>query len=338
MNTPWLCRAGALVIALQFAPPLSAATGSPVQDLVQQGQYAQALTAADAALAGSPKDPELRFLKGLALTELGRRAEAIEVFQALTSDYPELPEPYNNLAVIYAQQKDFEKARTALEMAIRTHPSYATAHENLGDIYSRLASEAYSKALQLDASNAAAQTKLALVRQLITTGSAPATAPQQVAAAVPAAAAKAEKPPAPVAMAKAPATVPSAPQAPSASAPQPAAASAEADAIKARVTGWAEAWSKKDVAGYLSYYAPSFAVPGGRSRAAWEAERRARVAKPGKISVDLEDIRVELNGDKATVRFRQHYSSFNFDASAAKVLEMTRHGGTWAISREVIGG
>jgi tetratricopeptide (TPR) repeat protein len=47
------------------------------------------------------------------------------VFSKLTEDYPELPEPYNNLAVLYAQQKQYDKARTALEMAIRIHPGYA---------------------------------------------------------------------------------------------------------------------------------------------------------------------------------------------------------------------
>jgi tetratricopeptide (TPR) repeat protein len=87
-------------------------------------------------------------------------------FPELTEDYPELPEPYNNLAVLYAAQADYERAKNSLEMAIRTHPSYATAHENLGDIYAKMASQAYDKALQLDKSNTSAQTKLALIRDL----------------------------------------------------------------------------------------------------------------------------------------------------------------------------
>jgi Flp pilus assembly protein TadD len=65
----------------------------------------------------------------------------------LIEDYPELPEPYNNLAVLYAQQKQFDKARTALEMAIRIHPGYATAYENLGDLHSRLASQGVRESL-----------------------------------------------------------------------------------------------------------------------------------------------------------------------------------------------
>ncbi|MBK5206948.1 MAG: tetratricopeptide repeat protein, partial [Polaromonas sp.] len=118
-------------------------------------------------LASKPRDPQMRFLKGVIQTETGKTSDAIATFTNITEDYPELPEPYNNLAVLYAGQSQFDKARAALEMAIRTNPSYATAHENLGDIYARLASQAYSKALQLDSSNATVQPKLALIHQLL---------------------------------------------------------------------------------------------------------------------------------------------------------------------------
>jgi tetratricopeptide (TPR) repeat protein len=100
---------------------------------------------------------------------MGRPAEAIAVFSKLTEDYPELPEPYNNLAVLYARQKQYDKARTALEMAIRTYPGYATAYENLGDVHANLASQAYDKALQLDPAKKIAQTKLFRLRELIST-------------------------------------------------------------------------------------------------------------------------------------------------------------------------
>ena len=94
-------------------------------------------------LKAHPKDARGRFLKGLILTEQNKRADAIAVFIGLVQDYPELPEPYNNLGVLYASQGEYDKARTALEMAIRTHPGYATAHENLGDIYAKMASQDY---------------------------------------------------------------------------------------------------------------------------------------------------------------------------------------------------
>jgi len=162
-------RALAIGLAIGFASPSFADNLPEVQRLIKQGQYPQAMEKVDAYLSSRPKDAQGRFLKGLIYTEMNKPAEAIGMFTKLSEDYPELPEPYNNLAVLYAQQKQYDKARTALEMAIRTHPSYAIAYENLGDVYAKLASQAYDKALQLDNSNSATQNKLALIRDLITT-------------------------------------------------------------------------------------------------------------------------------------------------------------------------
>jgi tetratricopeptide (TPR) repeat protein len=103
------------------------------------------------------------------LMRQGKKDEAIKAFSDITQRFPALPEPYNNLAVLYADQGQFDKAKQALESAIKTHPSYATAHENLGDIYSKMASEAYGKALQLDTANARAQNKLLLIKDLLST-------------------------------------------------------------------------------------------------------------------------------------------------------------------------
>ncbi len=157
------------LIFLVCLPALVGASSEGWQDasqLFRQGRHTQALAKIDAYLAANPKDAQGRFLKGLILTELNRYQEAIKVFSDLTADYPQLPEPYNNLAVLYAAQGQYERAKQSLEQAIRTHPSYATAHENLGDVYAKMASLAYDKALQLDASNVSAQTKLALIREL----------------------------------------------------------------------------------------------------------------------------------------------------------------------------
>ena len=121
-----------------------------VQKLLAAGKNVEALQKADQFLSSKPRDPMMRFLRGISLSQAGRTPEAITAFTKLTEDYPELPEPFNNLAVLYAQQGQYDKARNALEMAIRTNPSYATAYENLGDVYAKLASQAYSKALQID--------------------------------------------------------------------------------------------------------------------------------------------------------------------------------------------
>ncbi len=141
---------------------------SDVNALLHQGKAPEALARADAYIAGKPRDPQMRFLRGVILTEQGKQAEATAAFTQLTQDFPELPEPYNNLAALYAAQSQFDKARAALEMAIRLNPQYATAYENLGDVYVRLAAQQYTKAQQFASSSASVAPKLALIRQLFT--------------------------------------------------------------------------------------------------------------------------------------------------------------------------
>lgn len=165
--------------------------GDEVARLYRQGNLVEALEQADAYLSRNPGDAQMRFQKGLILTEQKKTADAINVFSSLSKDYPDLPEPHNNLAVLYASQGEYDKARDALEAAIRTHPSYSTAHENLGDVYAKMASQAYGKALQLDKDNAAAQTKLSMIKDLFTdksrgTNGASASTPVRAATPVPA--------------------------------------------------------------------------------------------------------------------------------------------------------
>jgi Flp pilus assembly protein TadD len=95
------------------------------------------------------------------------------VFRGLIEDYPELPEPYNNLAVLLAQRGEYENAKVALETAIRTAPDWAVPHENLGDIYARLAALEYAQAAKFDKANKTASAKLALVRDLLASAAPP---------------------------------------------------------------------------------------------------------------------------------------------------------------------
>ena len=119
----------ACMLTLMAATAAHADEYADVNVLVRSGKLAEALAKADQYLAGKPRDPQMRFIKGVIQTEAGKPADAINTFTQITQDYPELPEPYNNLAVLYASQSQFDKARAALEMAIRTNPSYATAQD-----------------------------------------------------------------------------------------------------------------------------------------------------------------------------------------------------------------
>lgn len=342
-SRPWLA-AVALAVLLPFAA--QADDYADVSKLIGARQYKEALAKADQFLSSKPRDPQMRFIRGVILSESGRNIEAISVFSKITEDFPELPEPYNNLAVLHASQNQFDKARAALEMAIRTNPSYATAHENLGDVYARLASQSYSKALQLDATNTAVQPKLALIRTLFNPdpkgqrGPAPGTPAAQVPP--PAVAATPTAPPAAVAAAPTPPVPPKAAQPAPAAAPVAVAASpgtaaaskaTQAD-VDAAVRRWAEAWSNKDMDAYLNAYAKDFDTPGKLSRQQWEEERRSRIVGKNKISVQLSDMTVMMNGNKASVRFRQAYSADSLNINSRKTLELVLSGDRWLIVRE----
>ena len=141
-----------------------ASDAADIGRLLQGGRLDEALARVDGSLVATPADAQLRFLRGVILTEARRGDEATAAFEQLSRDYPELPEPYNNLAVLHAAAGRYEQARAALEQAIRLNPGYATAHENLGDVQARLAAASYERAQQLDAGNRTAGTKLAAMR------------------------------------------------------------------------------------------------------------------------------------------------------------------------------
>lgn len=339
-------------IAALFAGSLAIA--GPLEDraeaanLYRAGKIDAANTKINAFLAAQPKDPQGRFIKGLILTEQKKISEAIQVFTSLTEDFPELPEPYNNLAVLYASQGNYDKAKAALELAIHTHPSYATAHENLGDIYAQLARRAYDKALQLDKNNSAAQAKLAMVKDLFSAGApkpAPAgspaqTAPTQVAAATPAKTAPDKAAPAPKTAEPAKVDKPAAkaePKAVPAKTEPVKAAGNDESQVTAAVNAWAQAWSSKDVAGYLASYAPEFDTPDGLSRKAWEQQRKERIERPKSISVEVKINKVSLNGNEATVSLRQSYKSDTLKSNTGKTLKLVKSGDKWLIRQERAG-
>lgn len=329
-----------LVAVLVFVPQSYAQTDElqDVNQMLKLGQFDQALTRVNSYLSTRPKDARGRFLKGLILAEQNKPSDAIQVFSALTKDFPDLPGPYNNLAVLYASQGQYDKARDALEQAIRTHPSYATAHENLGDIYAKMASQAYDKALQLDKGNSTAQSKLNMIRDLF---------PADPRSARPAATAASKGvAPTKVAAAPAPAYDPTkvAPTPPPGNAnsvakPTGSTGAPTADEVMVSVNAWAKSWSDNDIPGYLAAYAPNFRTPRGESRAAWEGERKLRVAKPRQIEVVIESPKVEFSDNgRATVTFRQVYRSDVLNAINTKTLVMTKAGDKWLIQQERSGG
>ena len=297
--------------ALFTAPVLAATPVEQAQAQLSSGDLQGALTTLNKYLAGAPQDAEARFTRGLVLVKLNKTEDAIKVFADLTRDYPQLPEPYNNLAVLYAQQGDYEKARDALEAALATHPAYATAHENLGDIYAALAGAAYNRAATLDANSQSVRYKQNLISQLDTGIAATASAaPKPAVVAAPAATASAD-------------TMPG--------------ASADAAAINAVLLTWAKAWSSRDVSGYLAHYDANFVPEGGLTRATWEKQRRDRITRPSRIVVRAANpVVVKVGDDRVRVNFLQEYQSDSFSDQVNKTLEFKSNAGGWKIVREFI--
>ena len=331
----------ALVLVFASLGPVSANMLAEAQDLFEAGKHEQAMSRVNDYLRTQPKSAEARFLKGLILVERGESAEAIDVFTSLTKDYPELPEPYNNLAVIHAAEGDYDSAREALQAALKTHPSYATAYENLGDIYAKLASEAYQQALELEKQDRGKlKVKLSLIGDLFTDESK--AKPQVVAAAKPVQPAAR---PTPIVKKSEPiktvATKP-VPVKPVITRPvaisKPLQSMPDAD-HKALITqamqSWASAWSAQDVDAYLSHYAETF-KPATGSLSKWRMQRHIRLAKPAYIRIALDELKLlTLSKNRARIEVVQTYESNTYKDQSRKRFDLLLVNGQWKINREV---
>lgn len=137
------------------------------EKLYNAGKKTEALAIANKVLTEKPSDPQMRFLKAVILTEQNKTNEAIEIYTGLMRDFPELPEPYNNVAVLYNLKGQPELSKVALESAIRNNPGYAVAHENLGDIYIQLATASYKNAQKLGINSSSLKAKLLRTESVI---------------------------------------------------------------------------------------------------------------------------------------------------------------------------
>ncbi|MGB7816126.1 MAG: tetratricopeptide repeat protein [Methylotenera sp.] len=309
-----------------------------ISQMAEQGQQAAALDRINAYLAANPRDAQAMFMKGIILAESGKRDDAVKTFTDLTEKYPNLPEPYNNLAVLYADAGQYDKAKKALEAAIKTHPSYATAHENLGDIYARMASEAYDKALQLDNGNARAQSKLSMIKDLFSTGNKTTLAAKsnEVSKSEAGKLTKTGTFPIRPADKKTEPVKPAADIKPATDIAAANVAANEEQNITDAVNNWAKAWSDKDVSKYLASYADSFKPVKGESRKAWEQTRRERISKPASINVGLANQKIMMDGNEnAKVSFRQSYQAGGKPIRTHKTLMLKKTNGVWLIEQEI---
>ncbi len=295
--------------------------------LFNSNKMAEAKQQVDAILEKQPGNPAVRFLQGRILGKQGKTKRAISVYRQLSRDHPGLPEPYNNLAAIYAAQGEYHEARDALLSAINTHPSYAAAYENLGNIYSKMAIIAYNRALELDKKQKPVKLQLAYIDRLVTIpGQPPATtltrAPTAKTVAVPVAKKTARK----------------ITRSPSPPAVEPGNEHQEAQKIIETLYAWSQAWSSQKPVDYLTFYAPDFRIPGNMSRKTWERLRKQRVKKPRFIKITIESPEVLfLDSNHARLSFYQDYHSDKFRDKIRKTLLLQKINTQWRIIEEIVG-
>ena len=122
------------------------AVPSDVEKLVKARKYPEAIELINTQLKKTPRNVQLRYVKARLQIELRDYDSAKKTLIEITQQFPELPEPYNNLAAISANQGKWIEARDYLELALKLRPSYSTAAANLGEVYVRLGAKAYEDA------------------------------------------------------------------------------------------------------------------------------------------------------------------------------------------------
>ena len=279
---------------------------SKLNKLIEEKNYIEAKKIVEQLLDSDKENPQLLFINGVLLSELDEIDKAINVFVSLTKSHPTLPEPYNNLAVLYAQSGNFDLARTALEKSIKTHPSYATAHVNLGDLYTRMASESYNQALQIDKSNKNAKTKLSLIKKLFNF--------QPIDKNIVLA--------------------------------QDTNKTQSFNEVKDKqedinekifemIENWKNAWMSQNFDQYIGHYSDNFKNNKGMDIEKWKQFRKPRIVNKPSINLKLENIEISKNKNLFSVSFIQIYQSGNIDSTTKKTLLIELVDGQLKIVNEI---
>jgi tetratricopeptide (TPR) repeat protein len=156
-------------IVLQKVPEPKNKNAIPedIYKLISDKKYPEAVKAIEAELKVNPRNVQLRFIRSRIEIETGNLPAAQATLLEITQQFPEIPEPYNNLAALEAESGRLEEAREYLELALKVQPSFTTAYENLGDVYTRLAARAYGKALSLDRKQIQNRRKMKLAEDIL---------------------------------------------------------------------------------------------------------------------------------------------------------------------------
>lgn len=301
-----------------FLTPVFSGDFEQANALYAKGELDLALEKVNALLAQQPKEAQARFLKALILTDQKKISDAVPILIGLTEDYPTLPEPYNNLAVLYALQQRYEEASAMLELVIHFHPDYTTAYENLGDIYAHLARRSYDNALKFDQSNTDISMKAVVIKRLF-----------EFENGAPSGLKKENLQP----------HIDKALRAISGAEDKSAINEAAQEQVRTMVNAWAQSWTGKQIEDFLAFYAADFAAPLSDRREEWARMRQLRESNPreGVITVRIVSIKINPAGREAFVIFRQSWLANEQKSENVKTFKLVKYGEKWLIHTEKIG-
>ncbi len=277
----------------------AAASIKQLQQLIAQQQFAAAVRSGEQLLRQNPGHIRGRFLTAYACQMDGRRERAIEHYRKLIDNNPALPEPRNNLAMIYLASGEHERASQLLVEAIHTHPSYATAYDNLNRIYNAIASQAYKRAVSDsdEISESPKEIKLSAIARLesVDLGLVEDDSGDE---------------------------------------PGLIEVANQETLLIESVKLWAKAWTDKDFAGYAGFYSSRHRAK-FETHEQWLAQRRTRILRPGEINVNVSDLRIKWRSDNsAIIDFTQAFESPRYSDRVVKRLGFERSGAQWKITEE----
>jgi len=291
----------------------TALAADSMQQLIGQKEYAKAVQTGEQLLRESPSQTDIRFLTAYAHQMAGNTERSIKLYEDLIRDEPDLPEPRNNLAMIYLAKGDYDHASELLVSAINTRNSYAIAYANLSQVYKGIASEAYRRAVS-QSSEPASYThdiELTAITWL-------------------------EIPDEEVQLASLAATKLETPSTVDTNDTEPSVvniANRETLLIE-KVKNWANAWSSKDFEKYAESYTPGFRSSFA-THSQWVTHRRSRILRPGSIKVDVSDFEIKhRSNDRLSIDFTQAFSSPGYSDKVVKRLDFARIGSQWKITSE----
>jgi len=287
-----------LFFSLFTGPVFAAGIIQNLQALIDQKLYAQAVRDGEQLLETHSGHPDIEFLTAYAYQMNQQNLEAAKHYKNLIRQHPDLPEPRNNLAIIYLSDGDYDKASNLLVNAINTHHSYATAYANLSSIYTGIASEAYRRAVSEsnEPANYASKIELTALTQLATPERGQATG--------------------------------------NVSAPGLMENPAIKSVLVKRVMGWAQAWSEKDLDAYISYYSDAHKL-NFPTHEDWAEYRKQHILRPGFIKIGVSNIQIRAQTrNLAIIDFAQTFDSLDYSDRVIKRLGLSRIDSQWKITDE----